>query len=313
MESADADEVTSLARLYDSAACQRLVWARSRSTWYHIARPVAYTRLAQGKQEVQYLHAPLAQRVGYVMNQKAASTWISRTMCTPGADRSPWVGVTDQLFHVGQPCNCSARLLHTDRDPGWNASDAIFTFVRSPMQTAFSAYLEVARRSDGMSSGPSLLTANNNGPRYRNMTCGNVRASTDRFEAYLDDIEQGRRLGGEVVHSFPQAIKIFFPPSRLRSRRFSAIGRLESLHAHLAQMRSVFFGAAHPEEGQAAVVSRSHNPADGRGRGTTRKTLCHTIDWERESLLLRLCRVYLADFTCFNYTIPQVCQQHAVE
>lgn len=298
--SADADEVTGLARLYDSAACQRRIWERPRRDWYRMARPIAYSRLALGKQEVQYLHVPPARRVGYVMNQKAASTWITQTMCAAGERASG----TDRLFRAGRPANCTNRMLHTDRDPGWGAGDEIFTFVRSPTQTALSAYLEVARRSNGMPTGRQ--------PRYRNMSCATARAATDRFEAYLDDVERGGPLGGEAVHSFPQANKIFFPPSAARARRFSAIGRLESLQAHLAQMRSLF-RAEPPRADETTVVGHSHNQADARGRGTTRKdgkSPCSKIDWERESLLLRLCRVYRADFACFNYTLPEVCLQH---
>ena len=304
-------EVERLAIQFDGAACQKALWRRSRAEVYYIARPVAYAAgLALGKQEVQYLHAPqTTARVGYVINQKAASTWFVSTLCfkEPGAVGSTYLNVTDKLFAESGAHNCSHRLLHTDKAPEWKPDDAIFSFVRSPLEMALSAYLEVSRRADGMSASKGVHAA------YRNMSCASLSSSTDRFEAYLGDLEAGRPLGGEAVHSFPQAFKIYFPRPTARSRRFSAIGKLENLSDHLGQMRALFFTS---ELGGSSLAQFQHSGrADARGKGSTRHegSQCSHIDWQRQSLLLRLCRVYLADFHCFNYSMPAECQEMSIQ
>ena len=189
----------------------------------------------------------------------------------------------------------------------WKPDDAIFSFVRSPLEMALSAYLEVSRRADGMSASKGVHAA------YRNMSCASLSSSTDRFEAYLGDLEAGRPLGGEAVHSFPQAFKIYFPRPTARSRRFSAIGKLENLSDHLGQMRALFFTS---ELGGSSLAQFQHSGrADARGKGSTRHegSQCSHIDWQRQSLLLRLCRVYLADFHCFNYSMPAECQEMSIQ
>ena len=298
---ADASEPIDLADLYESAACERAKWSlgnksRSLKDWYLSAHPIGYAHnIASGRQGVQYLQLTNGQRrVGYVENQKAASTWTMQTLCSPpdnGRKGEPWHGnTTDRLLASGGQ-RCDFRRLHKQRVPDWHAEDMIFTFVRSPLDTAFSAYLEVSRRYD------------KSHPHYRNISCVSVNASTDRFEAFLAALERGKPLGGEVVHAFPQALKVHFPRPAARARRFSAIGKLESLTAHLEQMRWQLAGAQPPE----ALSSNASRSVSARGFGTTKSQPCHKVDWQRRSLMQRLCRVYRADFICFNYSLPKAC------
>ena len=106
----------------------------------------------------------------------------------------------------------------------------VFTFVRDPMATVVSAYLEIRDRT------PLNISA----ARFGARRCTDVADADVQFRRFLSAIAAGSgRYGAEFFHAFPQVLKInHVRHNEDRPRRFDAIGRLESFSDGLAILRT---------------------------------------------------------------------------
>ena len=175
-----------------------------------------------------------------------------------------------------------------------NASWFVFTFVRDPIATAVSAYMQVVCCSDGAS-----IRRSSPRPQYLSMGCESPAAATLRFHSYVDGLIEARaQFGDQFYHAFPQALKVN-AAGRSVAPRFDAIGSMDRLREDLKRIADTS-GFAPGAPGVDAALARGHAPSHAQRN-------CSRIDLSEPGLLRKLCRIYAVDFTCFGFARPPEC------
>jgi len=135
--------------------------------------------------------------------------------------------------------------------------------------------------------------------KWRGMQCHGPRDALAKLSSYLDALEAHSRMA-QGFHAFPQALKIDFV---LRSPAYDAIAKVEDLKNGMERIAA------------AAGVRRPSLPlAKKRYRHTVQSMPCAQFDLMTSDdplavdAVRRLCKIYAADYTCFGYELPRVCQ-----
>jgi len=214
--------------------------------------------------------------ISYVHNQKVGTHSFKKLFgCLDNRSHTVW------MAYSGSTQNPRSQ------GPRELGQTFLFTFVRDPVGTAWSAYTEVSHRE------PSLVSAPCN-------------AGNRRYEEYLTQITNGTLKDKTVLYSWPQSLKVDVLTALFR-RQFDFVGRWETASADLRRLLM-----------QSGVPMReiSRCLADSFERGTQhdRDTVCdyqieasHThlgLDAETWPLL---CKLYHVDMVCAGYPVPVHC------
>lgn len=190
-----------------------------------------------------------------------------------------------------------------------NATDLVFTVVRDPVATALAAFCEIDFRDPSPAPNETgvavwLPVEKRQGPRsywsqyqarYEAVSCD--RCPTCRYQAFLDGIQQKEPLSHEFFHAYPQSVKTHVVDA------FDAIVKLEALEAGLAAIAGRVGTPFRPAVTPTGKMAHSHV--------VDATSCCSRVESGvrgSKPLLLRLCRMYWADFACFGYDLPAACK-----
>lgn len=323
------------AALYEGAACRQAIAKANRTAWEnlsccHVSKAVKIW-LSQRRSRWT--------RALYVRNQKAASTFLVQNVRELFEARRSR-GLSDGEEPPDSDRDDVFKSKHrVPRGHAAGESTLVHTAVRDPITVAVDGYLEIARRTPsgvpwrdpeeaadyqryaavaykqvkllrGKGAGTSRQQQAENRSRFaeyedrfnlkwRGQTCDSPRDALEKFASYLDALEAHSPMG-QGFHVFPQALKIDFV---LRAPAYNAIAKVEDLKDGMERIAA------------AAGVRKPSLPAASRRlKHTTRDLSCAQFDLvnSRDPLavrvLMRLCKIYEADYTCFGYELPEVCR-----
>ena len=123
--------------------------------------------------------------------------------------------------------------------------------------------------------------------------CRDRPDATRQFVSFLRALKRGDALGGDVYHALPQALKLDHVPYGLRGRShgYDALGRVETLGADLAAMRSSLGLPPLDLSAMAVLESRRHSH---------RHQACASVDRNDPKLCALVRELYRADYVCFG-------------
>ena len=246
-------------------------------------------------QQVYAFRAQVGRRANatdvlYVRNQKVASQWF-----LIGCGLSAVADHQSKVHSCIDTPSCYASFAHT-RESLWTGGkrrgDADcethgfsgkksfgFTFVREPITTFISGFLEVLCRPSKYEKGKKPLGSSLTMPR------DDVHAV---LAQYLRDVAAGAYLGGASMHTWPQSYRID------TSVTLDFIGKAETLipsYTHLFPSHRSIPPPSHPA-----------NESSCKGE------LMESLDLDsRPDIVRELCNILAVDFRCLDYEPPPAC------
>ena len=314
---ANMASVVRLGRRFDSPMCQAYMTASHRRWWQRSMRPTRHSSGMQNVQQVYDLRFSDGHRnVRYVRNQKVASTLLSAgCIMTRQPHTRAWLLSWFRESPSNRPRpNCTERFVRYDSSDDNHPSQdqwpvdtdtVVFSFVREPVAHAVSAYLEVSERNARQVEAYPQHFRPDATPPYLVMPCDSRANATERFLSFLSSVEQQDALGDWFQHAWPQALKLNVA-GRL-SPRFDAIGRVENLSTQLLAIAGLSGNGKRPGLDSAAQAARATRGEHVRSRSEP----CAGIDAGDPRILRKICRLYAADFECFEYPRPAACERQS--
>ena len=154
------------------------------------------------------------------------------------------------------------------------------------------------------------------------MRCSDNATAAVRFDAFVDDVLRGARLGVDAYHIWPQAMKVdVLPPDR----SFDFIGEVENLKpstAHLIALinRSRVSSNARPVRSfhlsGLPPVAVSHKGGGNRDKSSKKVAghrACAADFVPLAATVVKLCQFLHVDYTCFGYPLPTECTADATK
>jgi hypothetical protein len=230
----------------------------------------------------------------YIPNQKVASQSF-RTAFDDLANYDQW------LEHLTIPYSASTE--HDDISKDLDGM-ILFTFVRAPLDVAYSAYREVSHRASAYKGLQRTLV---------NVSCDEGDA---RFYTFLKALSDASLDYHEVYHSWPQVVKTDIL-SNLGRTTFDFIGRIENVDQDLKKLFQKVRDNLQvvPDDFDEMVVSfkEAFISTDGdHMRGTQCDDQIDESGSENGLADPRVCplacEIYSSDFDCFGYERPACCQ-----
>lgn len=169
-----------------------------------------------------------------------------------------------------------------------------WTFVRDPLERAFSAYAEtdaVTRRLDGAAEHEHAVKAD---VRYVDVPAS-IDGGAARFIAYLDDVIANRvPYAWRPQHSRPVADFLRNMPGRVKF-----VGKLENLERDWPAMQGLANLLPFQRTDLPPWIPMGDKPAYEQAKAVPRS----------DEVLRKVCEVYAADYACFDYELPAACKK----
>ena len=226
--------------------------------------------------EIAAEHSERGQRprAVYIRNQKVASTMLFDE------------GMSYAGSH-GEKVKLRFRRAGPSNKP---CSNVFFSFVRDPIETFLSGYLQVMcyarnfmRPEDLARAGASIQSSRGGNPPMWS-------DATTHFRQFVEEFQKNRYMSNAATHVWPQAHKIDALP---RGCSYAFIGASETI-----------------VESLSALFPRGHLPPHGhKAQDDQCKTrILETLNpGDNETRLL--CEVLAVDYLCFGYALPEPCVQ----
>lgn len=287
------------AQLFAGSQCRAAIRDANLSRWQKKTSPPEETY----KEELyrrQQCYENEEIKVMYVRNQKVASTYLAEdvgAIWKTGDARAGFEMVLESY-------ETSDARVHRDKSATLASADwFIYTIVENPLDAALKAYVEVSRRDD-------LVTDSTN--YYRSMPCKTQEQRTARAVRYFEDVKNSSaHYGFEFFHSYPQALKVNVRSYDGRERLFDTIGTLENLDDDFGRIMKAALktGGGRAFNFTADAIPELPRVSYLPPKGHVEDDECSDIDTDSDELVLLLCDLYRADFVCFGYELPKLCQQ----
>jgi hypothetical protein len=280
----------SRARDFHGAVCQAAITREVAAGWERIEPVCGDGRYSPDRTASMVLAptSPDVKQMIYVRNAKAASTFLYDELAK--GNLLPDLGRFSD--HGRADWRTSGE---TDRSPN-EAGNFIWTVVRDPIDTALDAFEEVYRREVEPlgKENPSLNNMDHSLPWFT-YTGSNPLA---RLKLFLGALEARQNLGVQGHHAYPQVLKVGG-----KAAPFNAIVRLEDgLDSRSAGLPAI--GSA------AGVAFHVEKPSSEESHSNEHEsfTVTRSMALQDPEIARQLCRIYMADYTCFGYELPAICR-----